>query len=67
MHLIINPSDIYYLTGVRSHDPGEILVIYDIEGENQGNSILCDARTSGAFDGEKYHVVADRKLWKEAV
>lgn len=26
-HLIINPSDIYYLTGVRSHDTGEMLVI----------------------------------------
>lgn len=26
-HLIINPSDIYYLTGVRPHDPGEIFII----------------------------------------
>lgn len=47
MHLIINPSDISFFTGVHTHDPGEILIVYD---ENMIQSVFCDARTSALFD-----------------
>lgn len=62
MHLIINPSDIYFLTGVRSHDPGEILIL---QRNNEG-VIFCDARTSALFDSQKYQIIDDRKKWEEA-
>ncbi len=62
MHLIINPSDIYFLTGVRSHDPGEILIL---QTNNEG-VIFCDARTSALFDSQKYQIIDDRKKWEEA-
>jgi len=60
MHLIINPTDIYYLTWVRSHDPGEILIIYD---ENNQSTILCDLRTSALFDRENYQICDQRSEW----
>lgn len=60
MHLIINPSDIYYLTWVRSHDPGEILIIYD---KNDKSTVLCDLRTSALFDTEKYQICDQRSEW----
>ncbi|MBP7773678.1 M24 family metallopeptidase [Candidatus Gracilibacteria bacterium] len=60
MHLIINPTDIYYLTGVRSHDPGEILIIYD---ENNQSTILCDLRTSALFGRENYQICDQRSEW----
>lgn len=60
MHLIINPSDIYYLTWVRSHDPGEILIIYNQEGIQV---VFCDSRTSALFDSEKYQVCDVRGEW----
>lgn len=59
MHLITKPSDIYYLTGVRSHDPGEILILQ----KNNEGIIFCDARTSALFDREKYEIIDDRKKW----
>lgn len=62
MHLIINPSDIYFLTGVHSHDPGEILIL---QTNNEG-VIFCDARTSALFDSQKYQIIDDRKKWEEA-
>lgn len=62
MHLITNPSDIYYLTGVRPHDPGEILILQ----KNNEGIIFCDARTSVLFDGQKYEIIDDRKKWEEA-
>lgn len=62
MHLITNPSDIYYLTGVRPHDPGEILIL---QKENEG-TIFCDARTSALFEGQKYEIIDDRKKWEDA-
>lgn len=62
MHLIINSSDIYYLTGVRSHDPGEILIIY---GQESIQVVFCDPRTSGLFDSEKYQVCGIRGEWGE--
>lgn len=78
MHLITNPSDIYYLTGVRPHDPGEILIllhILDSTSHSQARLagmtdtkgiIFCDARTSAMFDGQKYQIIDDRKKWEEA-
>ncbi len=67
MHLIINPSDIYYLTGVRSHDPGEILLIPSMQSSKfkvqSAGTIFCDPRTSGLFDAQKYEIIDDRKLW----
>lgn len=65
MHLITNPSDIYYLTWIRPHDPGEILIIYSVSDSQHRNLIFCDARTSGCFDAEKYEIIADRKMWGE--
>jgi len=68
MHLVLNPSDIYYLTGVRSHDPGEILMIQDNKAErihNKEGIIFCDARTSALFDAEKYHIIRERAKWCE--
>lgn len=59
MHLILNPSDIYSLTGVHSHDPGEIMILL----KKQGWIIFCDPRTSGLFDAEKYEIIDDRKAW----
>lgn len=63
MHLITNPSDIYYLTGVRPHDPWEILIL---QKEN-GGTIFCDARTSALFNGQNYQIIDDRKKWEEAL
>ncbi|MCB9806415.1 hypothetical protein H6768_00615 [Candidatus Peribacteria bacterium] len=60
MHLIINPSDIYYLTGVRPHDPGEILIISDIDAIRV---VFCDLRTSALFDKKQYHVCDVRGKW----
>ncbi len=65
MHLITNPSDIYYLTWIRPHDPGEILIIYSVSDSQHRYLIFCDARTSGCFDAEKYEIIADRKMWGE--
>jgi len=62
MHLIINPSDIYYLTGVRPHDPGEMFIL---QKENEG-VIFCDARTSALFNSQKYEIIDDRKKWEDA-
>lgn len=80
MHLIINPSDIYFLTGVRSHDSGEILILLNALDSTSRSSIpqnlagmtekvgiiFCDARTSALFDGQKYQIIDDRKKWEEA-
>lgn len=60
MQLIINPSDIYYLTWVRPHDPGEILILI---GEQK--IIFCDARTSALFDEKKFQIVDKREQWGE--
>jgi len=60
MHLIINPSDIYYLTGVRSHDPGEILIIWD---KNSIQAVFCDPRTSSLFYANQYQVCDVRGEW----
>lgn len=68
MHLIINPSDIYFLTGVRSHDPGEILIMLEKKEERKDKRegfIFCDARTSALFDARKYEIIDDRKKWGE--
>lgn len=66
MHLIINPSDIYYLTSVRSHDPGEILMLQSTEGVRQNSGIIfCDLRTSALFDAEKYTIIDQRAEWAE--
>jgi Xaa-Pro aminopeptidase len=69
MHLITNPSDIYYLTGVRPHDPGEILLISQIQNTKgkiqNGGIVFCDARTSALFDTRKYEIIDDRKKWGE--
>ncbi len=66
-HLIINPSDIYYLTGVRSHDPGEIMILQDAKDRVQEKKIVfCDLRTSALFDPEKYETINDRKKWERA-
>lgn len=59
MDLILNPSDIYSLTGVRSHDPGEIMILL----KRRGWIIFCDPRTSALFDAEKYEIIDDRKAW----
>lgn len=59
MHLILNPSDIYSLTGVHSHDPGEIMILL----KKRGWIIFCDLRTSALFDAEKYEIIDDRKAW----
>jgi hypothetical protein len=66
MHLILNPSDIYYLTGVHSHDAGEILLFLEKKAKRKDKRegiILCDPRTSGLFDAEKYDIIDDRKAW----
>lgn len=59
MYLILSPSDIYFLTGIRPHDPGEIMILHG--GEKP--LVLCDARTSGLFDSEKFQIVV-RENWK---
>ena len=67
MHLIINPSDIYYLTQVRSHDPGEIMMLLDKREkikEKRDGIILCDLRTSALFDAEKFQICDQRDQWK---
>jgi Xaa-Pro aminopeptidase len=69
MYLIINPSDTYFLTGIRPHDPGEILVLIDKRvkiKEQRGGIIFCDTRTSALFDREKYEIIDDRKKWEES-
>ncbi|MBP6921296.1 M24 family metallopeptidase [Candidatus Gracilibacteria bacterium] len=80
MHLIINPSDIYYLTSIHSHDPGEILILLNVLDSTSRSSIpqnlagmtdkvgiiFCDARTSALFDREKYEIIDDRKKWEGA-
>ena len=68
MHLITNPSDIYYLTGVRPHDSGELLILLEKKEERKDKRegfIFCDARTSALFDREKYQIIDDRKKWEE--
>ena len=52
MHLILSPSDIFYLTGVRSHDVGEIMILLAAAKP----IIFCDMRTSGLFDPEHYRI-----------
>lgn len=59
MEIIINPSDIYYLTQVRPHEIGEMLVVLDQEV----TYILCDQRTSGLFDEKNYSIISDRAQW----
>ncbi len=61
MDLILSPSDIYYLTGVHSHDPGEIMILLSSEKP----TIFCDLRTSGLFSPEKYTIVDSREKWGE--
>lgn len=74
MNLIINPSDIYYLTWVRFHDPGEILLLLEKKEEKWANLIasrkkkkegiiFCDPRTSELFDKEQYDIIDERKNW----
>jgi hypothetical protein len=49
MNIIINLSDIFYLTGVRSHDRGEIMILLEKKTktkEKKDGIIFCDARTS---------------------
>jgi hypothetical protein len=31
MYLILSPSDIYFLTGVHTHDPGEVFILLYLE------------------------------------
>ncbi len=61
MHLILSPSDIFYLTGVRSHDVGEIMILLAAAKP----IIFCDMRTSGLFDPEHYRIIDDRGQWKD--
>lgn len=63
MYLVIDPSDIYYLTGVRPHDPGEILLLVFPDSEKRKNCIFCDPRTAGLFDTERFEIIAERKQW----
>lgn len=59
MYLILSPSDIYFLTGVRAHDPGEIMVL--LGGEKP--IVFCDARTSGLFDADRFVIMSSRYNW----
>lgn len=45
---------------MRSHDLGEILILYDQENIQ---IVFCDPRTSGLFDSEKYQVCCVRGEW----
>jgi len=66
MHLITNPSDIYFLTGVRPHDPGEILIIRDTRSKKlRKDRVLCDPRTGDCFEKGKFEIIADRSQWKD--
>lgn len=62
MHLIINPSDIYYVTGVRPHDPGEMMVLMT----EPRMTVFCDARTSVRFDPSVFNVI-DRSEWQSVL
>ena len=61
MYLVLALSDIYALTGVHAHDPGEILVLLSPEKP----TVFCDLRTNGLFDAKKYIVVDNREKWGE--
>ena len=89
MYLVINPSDIFFLTGVRIHEVGEVMILYRSSDEvssplptpfvqskvpspfsggrlpERKSIVLCDPRTSGLFDPEKYTIVDQREQWKE--
>lgn len=68
MYLLVNPSDIYYLTGVHSHDPGEILLLLDKEEKIKNKKcgfVFCDSRTSALFDAEKFEIIDQRGEWEK--
>jgi|GEM_PF-1104768 len=71
MHLITSPSDIYSLTGVRPHDPGEILLVLPDKKEKRkkkkGGIILCDPRTSAIFDATRFDIIDQRDEWKRVL
>lgn len=62
MYLVLNPADIQYLTGVRPHDPMEMMILlYPYH-----HRLFCDARTIGLFDADRFTLI-DRKNWKKAL
>jgi len=44
MHLIINSSDVFYLTGVCSHDPGEILLILGQRAKSNSSCVVDESQ-----------------------
>jgi Xaa-Pro aminopeptidase len=69
MDLITNPSDIYYLTWVRPHDPGEILLVLPDKKEKRKKKkegiILCDPRTNALFDKAQFEIIDQRGEWEK--
>lgn len=53
LFLIIDPSDIFYLMKIRSHDVGEFFLILEDTKETDKiwsiKTVFCDPRTSGYF------------------
>ena len=62
MHLIINISDIQYITGMKlcASEAGYVAIVYDPKRP----VILCDIRMSGIFDANKFDVVDTKEGWK---
>lgn len=63
MYLILSPSDIYFMTGVHPHDPGEIMILLGAEK----SIVFCDARTSGLFDAGQFAIIDSREQWADTL
>ncbi len=64
MYLFIAPADILYLTGVMTHDSGEVMILSD---DSHTGYVLCDPRTSGLFDASQWHIVDRREEWGDVL
>jgi len=59
MHLIISPSDIYYLTWVRPHDPGEILIL--LQEKSEKRPVLRTSKNA------EWNTTKDEKVKREGI
>jgi len=67
MYLCLSPSDIFYLTGVMTHEGGEVMILLQKNKaeriKQKEGIVLCDPRTSGLFNASQFEIVGSRELW----